>query len=171
MICPSCGHDNIAGDDECVKCRADLTHLDEPAAQSDMERLIMRQRVDRIKPVPPCTVSPDTSVGQVVDLLSANNIGAVLICEDDKTVGIFSERDLLFKIGVDYPKLRDQPIRDFMTVDPVTIESTDSIALALNRMDVGDYRHIPITEEGSSHAVTGIISVRDILRHLVSNAN
>jgi len=171
MKCPFCGHENIAGNDDCAKCHADLTHLDAPQAQSTIERLIMKQSVDALKPVRPCTVSPDTSLRDVMDTLAKNNIGTVLICDQDETVGIFSERDLLLKIGVDYPELCEKPIREFMTADPVTIEETDSIALALNRMDVGDYRHIPITVGSAGGSVAGIISVRDILKYIANNAS
>ncbi len=50
-----------------------------------------------------------------------------------------------------------------MTADPVTLETNDKIAYALQKMNVGGYRHIPILFEGK---LAGVISIRDILRYL-----
>jgi CBS domain-containing protein len=136
-----------------------------------MERLIMRKPVSAIEQALPRTVTGQTPVREVVEILSSNNIGAVLVCEDGQIEGIFSERDLLLKIGVDYARQSGTAIREFMTAGPVTIEGEDTVAVALNRMDVGDYRHVPITDEAGGNKVKGIISIRDILRYLVDNAN
>jgi CBS domain-containing protein len=86
-----------------------------------------------------------------------------LIVEHDKAVGIFSERDALMRLGVNYANLTSRPIRDFMTPNPETVNLTDRIAFALHKMDLGGYRHIPVLDEGQ---VTGVISVRDILRYI-----
>ena len=56
-----------------------------------------------------------------------------------------------------------RPISQFMTADPVTLETSDKIAYALHKMNVGGYRHMPILFEGK---LAGVISIRDILRYL-----
>ena len=53
-----------------------------------------------------------------------------------------------------------------MTHKPETLKATDKIAFALHKMDLGGYRHIPILSEGK---VTGVISIRDILRYMTKN--
>jgi CBS domain-containing protein len=90
-------------------------------------------------------------------------IGCVMIVENDKLVGIFSERDALMKLNVDAAKFLNRPISQFMTTDPVTLETNDKIAFALHKMNVGGYRHIPILFHGK---LAGVISIRDILRYL-----
>jgi CBS domain-containing protein len=78
-------------------------------------------------------------------------------------VGIFSERDLLTKVAgtaVDYER---QPVSQFMTSNPETIQATDRLAFALHKMDCGGYRHLPVIKDGRP---LGMISVRDMLRYI-----
>jgi CBS domain-containing protein len=67
------------------------------------------------------------------------------------------------KINTDAPKFMDRPISQFMTPSPVTLETSDKIAFALQKMNVGGYRHLPILFQGK---LAGVISIRDILRYL-----
>jgi CBS domain-containing protein len=80
-----------------------------------------------------------------------------------KLLGIFSERDLLTKIAGQHEPFSDLPLSQFMTPDPETVRATDTLAFALHKMDSGGYRHIPVV---TGEQVTGIISVRDMLRHI-----
>jgi CBS domain-containing protein len=86
-----------------------------------------------------------------------------MVVENDKLVGIFSERDALMKLNVDAAKFLSRPISQFMTADPVTLETNDKIAFALHKMNLGGYRHVPILFHGQ---LVGVISIRDILRYL-----
>ena len=70
-----------------------------------------------------------------------------MVVDNGKLVGIFSERDALMKLNIDAPKFLKRPISQFMTPDPVTLETNDKIAFALHKMNVGGYRHIPILFE------------------------
>ena len=90
-------------------------------------------------------------------------IGCVMVVDNDKLVGIFSERDALMKINVDAAKVSGRPISQFMTPKPVTLEAEDKIAFALHKMNLGGYRHVPILFQGK---LAGVISIRDILRYL-----
>jgi CBS domain-containing protein len=90
-------------------------------------------------------------------------IGCVMIADAGKLVGIFSERDALMKLNTDAPKYFNRPISQFMTSDPVTLETNDKIAFALHKMNIGGYRHVPILFNGT---LAGVISIRDILRYL-----
>ena len=81
-----------------------------------------------------------------------------------KLVGILSERDLLVKVvghHSDFSKLAVEP---FMTPNPETVSTKDTLAFALHKMDGGGYRHLPVLKDGKPH---GVISVRDMLRHIV----
>ena len=86
-----------------------------------------------------------------------------MVVYDDALIGIFSERDLLMKIGDRFSALADRPIRDFMTPAPETLSGQDPIVFALNRMDVGHFRHIPLEE---NERPVGMVSTRNILQHL-----
>jgi CBS domain-containing protein len=78
-------------------------------------------------------------------------------------VGIFSERDALDRLNVDFARLACRHVAEFMTPAPETVESDARIAFALHKMDVGGYRHLPVLTDGK---ISGVISVRDILRYI-----
>ncbi|MEX0701806.1 MAG: CBS domain-containing protein [Planctomycetales bacterium] len=161
MICPDCGHDNIAGVDLCEECGQPLAEFD--PAGSDLEQSISRHTVRVLAPKRPVTVPSTTSVGDCVREMAARGFGCLLVEEEGRLVGIFTERDVLDRISGDL-SLAERPVSEFMTRDPVTIARNDTIAYALHQMDLGGYRHMPIVDaEGRPN---GIISVRDILRFL-----
>ena len=78
-------------------------------------------------------------------------------------IGIFSERDALRK-GL-YKGGGDSPVREFMTANPDCLTPEDPIALAMNRMGVGGYRHVPLVD--SSHRPVGMIVMRDVVRYIL----
>jgi CBS domain-containing protein len=164
MICPHCGYDNLPGSEECTNCLMDLTQLDRPIAHNRIERSLMEDPVRVLQPKKPITVDPKISVSETIQLMLARDIGALLVVAGDgKLVGIFSERDLLTRIAglhADYAQL---PIEKFMTPKPETVTASDTLAFALHKMDVGEYRHMPVLEDGRP---VGMISVRDLLRYI-----
>jgi CBS domain-containing protein len=163
IICPYCEAEIIEGADECDKCGEALTHLSRRIPASSVEADLLRDRIERLWPKSPSKVSPDTTVAVVLKKMVDERIGCVMIVENDKLVGIFSERDALMKLNIDAAKFLSRPISQFMTADPVTLETNDKIAFALHKMNVGGYRHVPILFHGM---LVGVISIRDILRYL-----
>jgi CBS domain-containing protein len=87
----------------------------------------------------------------------------VLVGTPDDLLGIFSERDLLLRVADRYEMVRDQPVSEFMTRDPETVAADAPITFALNRMEVGDFRHVPVTRAGR---LCGVISTRDVVEFL-----
>ena len=163
IICPYCQAENIEGADECVECNESLVDMSVRIPATSVEADLLRDRIERLWPKSPSTVSPGTRVGEVLKKMVDERIGCVMIVDDEKLVGIFSERDALMKLNIDAARLLDKPIAQFMTPEPVTLETNDLIAFALHKMNVGGYRHIPILFNGK---LAGVISIRDILRYL-----
>lgn len=161
MICPDCGCDNIDGVDTCETCGQPLVEFD--PSGSELEQSITRHSVQVLCPKTPVTVPSSIRVADAVQEMVSRKIGCLLVEEQGKLVGIFSERDVLNKISSDLDAL-EQTIEAFMTPSPETISKEDSIAYALHAMDLGGYRHLPIVDE--NNRPTGIISIRDILRFL-----
>jgi len=131
--------------------------------QVDERAILGCDRIERLWPKSPSKVSPDTTVAVVLKKMVDERIGCVMVVDNEKLVGIFSERDALMKINTDAPRLLTKPISQFMTSSPVTLETSDKIAYALHKMNVGGYRHMPILFQGK---LAGVISIRDILRYL-----
>jgi CBS domain-containing protein len=164
MICPNCGHDNLPGSEECGSCLQDLTQLDRPVAQNQVERSLMEDTVHALRPKRPVTVRPTASLREAIQAMVVPGVGALLVVDDHGNLkGIFSERDLLTKVAAVYDSYAELPVHQFMTPHPETVTATDTLAFALHKMDVGGYRHLPVLTEGRP---TGVISVRDLLRHI-----
>jgi CBS domain-containing protein len=165
MICPTCGCDNLPGNEECVNCLQDLTPLDRPMAQNHVERSLMEDQVRALEPKKPIAIRPNTPLQAAIQAMLAYDIGALLVTsEDGKLLGIFSERDLLTKVAGIHERYAQLPVSQFMTPNPETVGIEDTLNFALHKMDGGGYRHLPVIEEGKP---LGIVSVRDMLRHFV----
>jgi CBS domain-containing protein len=163
IICPYCSAENIEGADECDECHQPLTEMSIRVPATSVEADLLRDRIETLWPKSPSTVPHDMPVGQVLKKMVAQMIGCVMVMDGERLVGIFSERDALMKLNVDTPRLSKKPISQFMTASPVTLETSDKIAYALHKMNVGGYRHLPILFNGK---LAGVISIRDILRYL-----
>ncbi len=161
-VCPDCGYDNIAGIDECEKCGQSITELTNVKPTSPLAKGLVKDPIDSLSPRSPVAVSPEESVGNVLNLLVKNHIGCVLVVENDNLVGIFSERDALIQLNTEATGLKQRPIKEFMTDSPSTLEGHDTIAFAVHKMSLGGYRHVPVLTDGKP---TGVISIRDVLRY------
>lgn len=128
-------------------------------------RVLLRPISDLNYPERPASVAPDTPVPEALDAMVDKKIGALLVVDNGKVVGIFAERDALVKRLYHGEEL-DRPVRDFMTHDPECLTVHDAIAFALNRMVAGGYRHIPLVN--AEHAPVGILVMRDVVRYVVS---
>jgi CBS domain-containing protein len=164
IICPYCDSENIGGADLCEQCGQPLDDLHLPEPATAVERALLRDRVAVLRPKRPVVVAPSTPLREVLQTMLQRGIGCVLVVEDGKLAGIFSERDVLMKVHTRAAELGGRPVSEFMTAKVETLLPTAKIAFAVHRMDLGGYRHVPIVDE--SGAPTGVISVRDILGYL-----
>ena len=92
-------------------------------------------------------------------------IGCLIIAEDGKPIGIFSERDVLLRVSHILDEVADKPISEFMTKRPERLDENTPLAFALNMMSVGDFRHLPVLRDGE---LAGVISLRDVLSYFCS---
>ena len=168
-LCPFCGASNIEGVDECDECGQSLSDLSVPRSASTIERSLYKDRIRMLWPRTALSVAPNKPVGEVLQLLVNNTIGCVVVAENDKVVGIFTERDAILKLGVQAKELSARPISEFMTANPQTLTAEDKLVFALQRMDLGGYRHVPLVDEKG--LLTGIISVRDILQYFMQKVS
>jgi CBS domain-containing protein len=164
IICPYCDAENIEGADFCEQCANSLSDMHRPIPASAVERALLVDRVTSLISRPPVTAAPSTPVRQILQLLHESAVGCVVLVEGGRPVGIFSERDVLLKIGSRAAAAGDDPVVKFMTPNPQTLPLDATIAFAVHRMDLGGFRHIPIVS--AENELLGVISVRDILRHL-----
>jgi len=112
------------------------------------------------------SVSPDTSITESVRLMNDQNIGALLVMEDDKLVGIFTERDALNKVlpeGIDPISTK---ISEVMTKDPVCVDPSTTVEEAMSIVTNRKVRHLPILHNGK---LVGIVSSGDLTHWLVED--
>jgi CBS domain-containing protein len=162
MICPSCGFENIEGEDECANCGADLRTADTPHPGSDFEARLVGERLAALSPPAPATIDPSATADEAAAQMRRDHVEALVVDDGQRLVGILTERDLLMKLaGHGDGQLR---VADVMTPDPVVLRGDDTMAVALHKMALGGFRHIPIVADGRAR---GIVSARDIFRHIL----
>jgi CBS domain-containing protein len=108
----------------------------------------------------PLTAAGDMTVGEAARLMKRNLVGAVMVVENGKLVGIFTERDALYSVtaaGLDAESTR---IAKVMTRNPKCIEPDKPFVDALRIMHASGFRHVPVVENGWP---IGIVSARDAL--------
>lgn len=105
-------------------------------------------------------LSPDTTVADASKRMAAKNTGAALVMEDDALVGIFTERDALFRVLAKGLDAQTTQLRQVMTPKPATLGPQTTYGHALLLMHERGFRHVPVVEGGR---VLGIISARNAM--------
>ena len=101
---------------------------------------------------------------ETIDNIQRYHIGCILLENDHKITGIFTERDIVQNIVGNRHNLEKECVADYMTKSPDILHFQDPIAFALNKMISGGYRHIPIVDK--EEKPIGIITMQDIINHL-----
>jgi len=159
VACPLCGEWNIEGSDTCENCLADLSAVDVPVTERPGEETEFNLPLTTLRTLRPLVIEPETPLREVVRALREEPESAVLVVEEGRLVGIFTERDVLKKV-VPHPERLDDPIRRWMTPDPVGLRPGDTIAVGLHKMAVGGFRHLPLVDESG---IAGIVSGSDLM--------
>lgn len=107
------------------------------------------------------TVAPDATVADAARRMAERGVGAVLVLEEARLLGIFTERDVLKAVAAGLEAAGGITVGALMTRYPETIEPSDTTEHAAALMIHGGFRHLPVVEAG---AVVGIVSIRDLMR-------
>lgn len=163
MICPSCGHDNIEGADNCENCMKPLRNLDIPRAEATggMVRSVMEDDLSKLEREETLTARPQDSALDVIRRMKRDSKDCALVVDEGKLVGIFTERDALRKLSG--ASNADATIGDVMNANPETLRETDCVAAVINIMAVGRSRYVLIANGDGSHAV---VSVKQVLKYI-----
>jgi CBS domain-containing protein len=109
------------------------------------------------------SVKPTESVLRAVEEMSERHLGAILVCEADRTLGILSERDVMTRVILRKKDPAATKIDEVMTRDVVVIEPTTTTNEAMAIMTEKRCRHLPVVEKGK---IVGVISIGDLVRHV-----
>jgi CBS domain-containing protein len=109
-------------------------------------------------------VSPSTMVYSAVEVMSEKNIGGLLIVENEKLVGIFTERDYARKLILRGKSSKDTPVSEIMTKNPLTVSPENSIDDCMTLMTERRIRHLPVCE---NEKLIGMLSIGDLVRYII----
>jgi len=106
------------------------------------------------------TAPPETLVREAAELMANKNVGAVMVIENGRLVGICTERDIVFRVVARGLAAQTTRLADVMTPAPETINPDKLFGHALLKMHEGGFRHLPVVHEGQ---VVGIVSARNAM--------
>ena len=116
--------------------------------------------VQQMMSSPVVHVAPDNSVADALRAMIDRDIGAVVVVEDGRPVGVFTERDVSRRI-LDDPKLLDRWVGDVMSAPVVTVTPTDEVVFIFGLMTDKRIRRLPVV---GGNRLVGIVTERDLLR-------
>jgi CBS domain-containing protein len=111
------------------------------------------------------SVEPGISLTEVAKRMVDKDVGAVLVMEGDRLIGILTERDVLRAVA--RGAAENSVVADWMTRDPDTLDPDESTEHAAVLMIHGGFRHLPVTDKDE---VVGMLSIRDLMRIVLEDA-
>jgi CBS domain-containing protein len=166
IVCPDCRAENIEGSDTCEVCGADLGSLTRPSAGSELEAHLLRDKLQELVAHEALSVAPGDPVFLAIHFMREHNAECVLVREDGgDIVGILTERDILLKAARASQDLMALMVKDIMTADPVMLREGDTLAVAMHKMSIGGFRHIPFV---AGDGTTLLISIQDVFKHVAA---
>ncbi len=111
-------------------------------------------------------ISPDATVYEALEMMADKDVGALLVMEGDRLVGIFSERDYARRCILRNRRSKETRVRELMTQDVITITPSTTIDEAMEIMTRHRIRHLPVVEDGK---VVGVVSIGDIVKTVIEN--
>lgn len=112
------------------------------------------------------SVAPGSSVFDALQLMQDRDIGFLVVLDNEKLVGVISERDYARKVVLVGKSSKDTPVRDIMTETVLSVALSDSVPYCMALMTDNRIRHLPVME-GSR--VIGVLSMRDLLKEIITH--
>ena len=160
MKCPACHSENIEGADECSHCGAALYGI---KLQEYEGPEFIRRPLSEMRKRPVYNVKINDPVSLAVYTMQREDVNYVFVKDGEKTVGILTNWDILYKVAGPNEDLLAVTCDKIMTPDPYMLNDDDTVAIALNAMATGGFRHVPISEDGNP---TGLITANDLFRYI-----
>jgi CBS domain-containing protein len=112
-------------------------------------------------------VDVTATIRDAVSLMREHGFGAVVVTENERLVGIITERDLMKKLVGVVDDFLERPVTVAMTRDPIALRKDDSIVYVAHNMHVGGYRHVPIVDD--ENRPVSVVSIKDVTRFVLSH--
>jgi len=164
MICPVCRFGNFPGDDTCANCGADLWNVDTPQGITTFRGQLLGMHLDELGAPAPHLIDAGASVEEALRRMQGDGVDCLLVTDAGALVGIFTDRGAILQVAG--RPIAGLTLRDVMTPDPVILRGGDPVAVAIHKMAVGGFRHVPFVKDG---VPVGVVSAKDVFRHLVAD--
>jgi CBS domain-containing protein len=112
-------------------------------------------------------VGPDLTLAEACAELEARRVGALIVCDKDKVVGVLSERDVVRAVAREGKAGLDRPVSKFMTSDVVFTAPAETVGILMERMTERRIRHLPVLAGGR---LAGVISIGDVVKCQIAEA-
>ncbi|MBF0665958.1 MAG: CBS domain-containing protein [Brevundimonas sp.] len=123
---------------------------------------ILKDKGDAVYSIP-----PDMRLGEACGELDRRKVGALIVCEGDRAVGVLSERDVVRGLAREGAGALDRPVADFMTADIVFAAPAETVGILMERMTDRRIRHLPVLRDGR---LAGVISIGDVVKCQIAEA-
>lgn len=123
-------------------------------------RLVLAEKGSQV-----LTVAPETRVYDALALMAEKDVGALVVVEDGKPVGLFSERDYARKVILQGKSSKQIEVREIMSIPAQCVTPKDTVDDCMSLMTHRRIRHLPVVEDGR---MVGIVSIGDMVKWIVS---
>ena len=107
------------------------------------------------------SIHPSATIEEAVERMCADRVGALLVCDEGRTVGILSERDVMKRVLLEHRATAHTRVQEAMTRDVVCVRSSAPLERAMALMTEHRCRHLPVIDDGQ---LRGIVSIGDLVR-------
>jgi len=112
-------------------------------------------------------IGPDLPLTDACHELDRWRVGALMVCEHDKVVGVLSERDVVRAVARDGQPALGRPVSDYMTRDVIFADPAETVTILMGRMTDRRIRHLPVLRDGR---LAGVISIGDVVKCQIAEA-
>ena len=112
------------------------------------------------------SIGPDAKVIEALQLMAQKDIGALVVMEGSRVVGMISERDYARKVSLQGKSSQDVPVREIMTSDVVTVEPSRTVEECMGLVTQRRIRHLPVCESGK---LIGLVSIGDLVKDVIAD--
>ena len=113
------------------------------------------------------SISPQATVYEALEIMSAHEVGALLVVENGALIGLVSERDYARKIILHGRSSRDTAVREIMNAPPITISTNATVDGAMRLMTEHRIRHLPVVDSNSR--AIGVVSIGDLVKWTITS--
>ena len=114
------------------------------------------------------SIPPEATVAAARGELSGRRVGALVVCDDDRVVGVFSERDVARAVARDGQGALERSVADYMTPKVVFAEPHESVDQLMERMSDRRIRHLPVLKDGR---LAGVVSIGDLVKSRIEESS